>query len=68
MNLKHLVVAVPTALCILCNWTANAGQTTNEAGAIPHLSLSLFFLLHDLMVPPSAVPAEYHRSRAFCRA
>jgi hypothetical protein len=34
MNLKYLFVAVPAALCIAGNWTANAGQTTNEAGAI----------------------------------
>src|SRR5262245_39099431 len=34
MNLKHLFVAVPTALSILGNWTANAGQTMNQAGAI----------------------------------
>ena len=34
MNLKYLFVAVPTALCILGNWTANAGQTINEAGAM----------------------------------
>jgi len=34
MNLKHLFVAMPAALCILGNWTANAGQTINEAGAL----------------------------------
>ena len=34
MNLKHLFVAVSAALCILGNWTANAGQTTNDAGAL----------------------------------
>jgi hypothetical protein len=34
MNLKHLIVAVPAALCILCisgNGTASAGETINEA-------------------------------------
>jgi hypothetical protein len=34
MNLKYLFVAVPTALCIVGNWTANAGETINEAGAL----------------------------------
>ena len=34
MNLKHLIVAVPAALCISGNGTANAGQTINEAGVI----------------------------------
>src|SRR5215510_213668 len=34
MNLTYLFVAVPTALCILGNWTANAGQTINQTGAI----------------------------------
>jgi hypothetical protein len=34
MNLKYLFVAVPAALCILGNWTANAGQTIDEPGAI----------------------------------
>ena len=34
MNLKHLFVVVPAALCILGNWTANAGQTINEAGVL----------------------------------
>jgi hypothetical protein len=34
MNLKHLIVAVPAALCILGNWTANAGQTIDKVGAI----------------------------------
>jgi len=30
MNLKHMFVAVPTALCILGNWTANAGETIKD--------------------------------------
>src|SRR6185312_9519939 len=34
MNLKHLFIVVPAALCILGNWTANAGQIINEAGAL----------------------------------
>jgi len=34
MNLKYLFVAVPIALSILGNWTANAGETINEAGAL----------------------------------
>ena len=34
MHLKHLFIAVPTALLILGNGVANAGQTINEAGAI----------------------------------
>jgi hypothetical protein len=34
MNLKHVFVVVPAALCILGNWTANAGETINEAGAL----------------------------------
>ena len=34
MNLKHLFVAVPTARCIVGNWTENAGETINEAGAL----------------------------------
>ena len=34
MNLKHLIVAVPAALCIPGNGTANAGQTINEVGAL----------------------------------
>jgi hypothetical protein len=34
MNLKYLFVAVAAGLCILGNWTANAGQTVNELGAI----------------------------------
>ena len=34
MNLKHLLLAVPTALVILGSGAANAGQTINDAGAI----------------------------------
>jgi hypothetical protein len=34
MNIRHLFAAVTAALCILGNWTANAGQTINEVGAI----------------------------------
>ena len=34
MNLMKLLVALPAAVFILGNGTANAGQTTNEAGAI----------------------------------
>ena len=34
MNLKHLSVAVPAALIMLGNGTANAGQTINEVGAL----------------------------------
>jgi hypothetical protein len=34
MNLKYLFIAVPTALCIVGNWTAHAGETINEAGAL----------------------------------
>ena len=34
MKLKQLFVAVPAALLVLGSGTANAGQTTNEAGAL----------------------------------
>ena len=34
MHLKHLFIAVPTALLILGNGVANAGQTINDVGAI----------------------------------
>ena len=34
MNLKHLFIALPTVLCLLGSWTANAGETINEAGAL----------------------------------
>lgn len=34
MKLKQLFVALPTALCIVGNWTAKAGETINEAGAL----------------------------------
>ena len=34
MNLKYLFMAVPAALCLVGNWTANAGETINEAGAL----------------------------------
>lgn len=34
MNFKYLFVAVPTVLCIMGNWTANAGETINDAGAL----------------------------------
>ena len=34
MNLKNLFVALPIALCIVGNCTANAGETINEAGAL----------------------------------
>ena len=34
MNLKYLIVAVPAALCISGNGTANAGQTINDVGAL----------------------------------
>jgi hypothetical protein len=30
MNLKYLFVAVPTAVCILGSWAANAGQTIDD--------------------------------------
>jgi hypothetical protein len=34
MNLRYLCAAVPAALCVLGNGTANAGQTINEAAAM----------------------------------
>jgi hypothetical protein len=34
MDLKHLFIALLAALCIMGTWTANAGQTINQAGAI----------------------------------
>jgi hypothetical protein len=34
MNLSHLFVAVPAALCILGSGIAQAGQTINEAGTL----------------------------------
>ena len=34
MHFKHLFIAVPTALLILGNGVANAGQTINDVGAI----------------------------------
>jgi hypothetical protein len=34
MNLKYLFVAVPTTLCIMGNWTANAGETIKDVGAL----------------------------------
>ena len=34
MHLKHLFIAAPTALLILGNGVANAGQTINDVGAI----------------------------------
>jgi hypothetical protein len=34
MNLRYLFVAVPAALLVLGNGSANAGQTINEAGAL----------------------------------
>jgi hypothetical protein len=30
MKFKYLFIAVPTALCILGNWTANAGETISD--------------------------------------
>ena len=35
MNLKQLFVAVPTALCVLGNWTANAGETPSTTARGP---------------------------------
>ena len=34
MYLKYLFAAVPAALCILSNWTASAGQTIDDVGAM----------------------------------
>jgi len=34
MNLKHLLLAVPTTLLVLGSGVANAGQTINEAATM----------------------------------
>ena len=40
MHLKHLFIAVPTALLILGNGVANAGQTINDVGAIACVTMT----------------------------